>query len=178
MKKYFLLICCASLFVGCNKPAEQVAEPVVEAKPLPTEFADLKYMEMGKQGIASLASGDVDGWMSSFADNAVYVWSSGDSLVGKQAITEYWKDRRNNVIDSLTFMNDVWLPIQVNEPQRSVVARGVWLLSWYQVVTKYKNGKKIGMWIHTDLHFDNNDKIDRAIQYIDRAPINAALAKK
>ena len=34
------------------------------------------------------------------------------------------------------------------------------------------------MWIHTDLHFNENDKIDRLIQYLDRAPINAALAKK
>jgi len=178
MKKYLALFCCASIFLACSKPAETVTEPIVETKPLPTEFADLKYTEIGKQGIASLSAGDVDGWMSAFADNAVYVWSSGDSLVGKQAITDYWKDRRNNIIDSLTFTNDVWLPIKVNEPQQSVVARGVWLLCWYQVATKYKNGKKIGMWIHTDLHFNESDKIDRAIQYLDRAPINAALAKK
>lgn len=178
MKNYLLLFCCASILLACSKPAETVPEPVVEAKPMPTEFADLKYMEIGKQGIANMSSGNVDGWMSAFADNAVYVWSSGDSLVGKQAITDYWKDRRTNVIDSITFMNDVWLPIKVNEPQQRVVTRGVWLLSWYQVLTKYKNGKKLGMWIHTDMHFDNNDKIDRAIQYIDRAPINAALAKK
>jgi hypothetical protein len=116
--------------------------------------------------------------MEAFADNAVYVWSSGDSLNGKKAITDYWKDRRSNVIDSLTFMNDVWLPIKVNEPQQKVVKRGVWLLSWYQVSTKYKNGKKVGMWVHTDMHFNENDKIDRVIQYLDRAPINAALAKK
>jgi len=28
------------------------------------------------------------------------------------------------------------------------------------------------------MHFDANDKIDHAIQFIDRAPIAAALAKK
>ena len=145
---------------------------------MPTEFADLKYIDVGKQGLADLASGNIDGWASQFADDAHYVWSSGDSLVGKAAITDYWKDRRGNVIDSITFTNDVWLPVKVNEPQRSVVARGVWLLGWYQVLTKYKNGKKVGMWIHTDYHFNESDQIDRVILYIDRAPINAALAKK
>ena len=32
-------------------------------------------------------------------------------------------------------------------------------------------------WIHTDQHFDANDKIDRVIQYLDRVPINAASKK-
>ena len=32
-------------------------------------------------------------------------------------------------------------------------------------------------WIHTDYHFDRNDKVDRVIQYIDKAAINAALPK-
>jgi hypothetical protein len=31
--------------------------------------------------------------------------------------------------------------------------------------------------IHTDMHFNDADKIDRVIQYLDRVPINAALAK-
>lgn len=178
MKNYFLLLCCASILLACSKPAETMQEPIVEAKPMPTEFADLKYMDIGKQGISNLATGNVDAWMEAFTDNAVYIWSSGDSIVGKQAITAYWKDRRSNVIDTISFMNDIWLPIKVNEPQKSVVDPGVWLLSWYQVLTKYKNGKAVGMWIHTDLHFNDSDKIDKVIQYIDRAPINAALAKK
>jgi hypothetical protein len=40
---------------------------------------------------------------------------------------------------------------------------------------KYKNGKKLAFWVHTDYHYDANNKIDRAVQYIDRAPINSAL---
>ena len=31
--------------------------------------------------------------------------------------------------------------------------------------------------IHTVQHFDANDKIDRVVQYLDRVPINAAMAK-
>jgi hypothetical protein len=43
---------------------------------------------------------------------------------------------------------------------------------------KYKTGKSMTQWIHTDLHFDANDKIDRVIMYLDRVPIAAAMSKK
>jgi hypothetical protein len=142
-----------------------------------SEFADAKYTEWGKKLIAQMSSGDMDGWLSNYADNAVYLWSAGDSLAGKTAIDKYWRDRRMNVIDSISFSNDIWLPIKVNTPQRGPDAAGIWLLSWYQVNVKYKNGKKLMFWTHLDHHFDANDKIDRSIQYIDRAPINAALGK-
>jgi len=116
--------------------------------------------------------------MNAYADNAVYIWSVGDSLVGKAAIANYWKDRRTKLIDSVTFLNDIWLPIKVNTPQRGPDMKGVWLLGWRQVMVKYKNGKKLGFWVHADAHFDGNDKIDRVIEYIDRAPIDKDLAKK
>ena len=148
------------------------------AKPQPTEFADPKYTDIGKQGLAALSSGDVDKWMAMFADNAKYYWNGGDSLIGKAAISDYWTKRRKDVIDSLTYTNDIWLPVKVNEPQQPVQAPGVWLLSWFQVRSKYKNGKTMSQWIHTDYHFDANDKIDVVVQYIDRAPIIAALGHK
>ena len=181
MKKLLVLVFGTSLFIACNneksaedKAATTTTETAKEAAP--AEFADAKYAAIGKKGIAALSSGDVDGWMNGYADNAVYVWNNGDSIAGKSAITEYWKKRRTEVIDSISFSNDIWLPVKVNKPQ-SVEAPGVWLLGWYQVSAKYKTGKRMAQWIHTDMHFDANDKIDRVIQYIDRAPINAATAK-
>lgn len=148
-----------------------------EKKKPPIEITDEKYMDMGRKMTAQFSSGDIDGWLSNYADNAVFQWSSGDSLAGKEAISKYWKERRMNVIDSITMTSDIWLPVKVNTPQQGPDAPGVWLLSWYMVDVKYKNGKKLGFWVHTDHHFDANDKIDRTVQYIDRAPINAALAK-
>lgn len=120
--------------------------------------------------------GDIDGWMATFADNAVYVWNNGDSIAGKPAITAYWKKRRSDVIDSISFTNQIWLPIKVNQPQ-SVEQPGVWLLSWHLTMAKYKTGKRMAQWMHTDYHFDASDKIDRVIQYLDRVPINAATKK-
>lgn len=171
----------ASLFLlACNdnKQAEAVTEApaAATATPGPAEFADARYSEIGKKATTALGAGNIDGWMADFADNAVYLFNNGDSIAGKPAITEYWRKRRTEVIDSLQFTNSIWLPVKVNQPQ-SIEAPGVWLLSWYQVDVRYKTGKRITQWMHTDMHFDANDKIDRVIMYLDRAPILAATKK-
>lgn len=180
MKAPFITLLCATTLLACTKPAEKPAEPVAaEVKPTPdVEFADAKYTEIGKKALAELAAGDIEAWSANLADNVRYLWSAGDSLVGKQAVHDYWKDRRANVIDSITVINDIWLPVKVNKSQRGPDAPGVWLFSWYMVKVKYKNNQKLAMWIHNDLHFDASDKVDIFVQYIDRAPVNAALAKK
>jgi ketosteroid isomerase-like protein len=180
MKHVFLIGILSSLLIGCNtdKPAEQKEEAAATtaAKTQPAEFADAKYSEVGKKSLSSLAKGDVDGWVADYADNAVFMWNGGDSLVGKPAITAYWKKRRAEVIDSLSFSDEIYLPVKVNQPQ-SVEAPGVWLLSWARVDAKYKSGKKMNQLIHHVMHFNDQDKIDRVIQYIDRSVINAATAK-
>lgn len=181
MKTIHYFVVLGLLFiVACNNEPAPTTEPAAEttpATPAPAEFADAKYAAIGKQGVADLAAGNVDGWMNSFADNAVYVWNSGDSLAGKPAITDYWKKRRGEAIESMSFSNEIYLPVKVNQPQ-SVEQSGIWVLCWYQVTAKYKaTGKSMSQWIHTDLHFDANDKIDRVIQYVDRVPINAASTK-
>ncbi|HVM88550.1 MAG TPA: nuclear transport factor 2 family protein [Puia sp.] len=184
MKKMLMLAAGYCFLLACNnnKPAEtnsaatDTTAKTTEQKPPPqSEFADAKFTDIGKKNLQQLSSGDIDGWMNSFADNAKYRWSSGDSLEGKAAIATYWKERRTKVIDSITFINDIWLPIKINKPQKGPDSEGNWLLSWYMVNVKYKNGKKLMFWVHTDMHFDANDKIDQFIQYIDRAPINKAL---
>ncbi len=182
MKKLMPLVLISFLFFACSssndKPVVTTdSAAVAPAKVLPTEIADSKYSDIGKKGLDALSSGDIDGWMTMFADNAVYIWNDGDSLSGKAAITTYWKKRRSEVIDSLSFLMPIFLPIKVNVPQQTVDLPGVWLLSWHLTSAKYKTGKHMMQWMHTDLHFDNNDKIDRVIQYLDRVPINAATKK-
>lgn len=183
MRKHNFLLCLPLLLLACKdqqKPAEPTAKPMVKSatattKPMQSEFADAKYTEMGKQMLQQFESGNIDQYANNYADNAVYQWSSGDSLAGKAAIINYWKNRRANVIDKIRFSNDIWLPIKVNKPQRGPDLPGVWLLNWYQVNVTYKNGKSLQFWVHQDHHFNNENKIDRSVQYIDRAPINAAM---
>jgi len=173
----FMFIACSSPKTDDKTPATNDSAVVAPAKPLPTEIADQKYVDIGKSGNASLSSGNIDAWMSSFADNAVYIWNNGDSLAGKAKITDYWKQRRGNVIDSISFSMDIWLAVKVNEPQNAAHLPGIWLLGWYLTKAKYKTGKSMTQWIHTVMHFDANDKIDRVVQFLDRAPINAATKK-
>lgn len=183
MRMFLTGLVCSCMFIACNNAADSGTtvgsspDTAKKAAPQQAEFADAKYTEAGKAALAKFQSGDVDGWLSEYDDNAVFQWSNGDSLAGKQAIVAYWKNRRANVIDSIKFTNDIWLPIKVNTPQRGPDVPGVWLLSWYQVDVKYKTGKKLTFWVHTDYHYNTSDKIDRAIQYIDFAPIKAANTK-
>ena len=182
MKKIFFWLLIAVFFISCNNEAAKTSSGSGDSsaksadKKAQAEFADPKYVEMGKKSQAAFAAGDIDGWIAGFADNAVYAWNSGDSLAGKAAITDYWKKRRAEVIDSIVFSNHIWLPIKVNQPQ-STEAPGVWLLSWYQTHAKYKTGKSMTQWMHMAMHFNSDDKIDRAIAYLDRAPINEATKK-
>ncbi len=180
MKNALLILFCSALLMGCTKPKEEATEPAADVKPPQAEIVtDSKYAEMAKKALENLSSGNIDGFVSDFADSAVYYWSAGDSLAGKAAIIAYWKDRRGNVIESLSYSDDIWLTIQVNEPQRGPDLKGIWLMGWWKTTVTYKNGQSVKpFWVHTDYHFNSSDKIDVVIQYIDRAPINAALAAK
>jgi hypothetical protein len=183
MRKILLGTICLIMAAACkNDEGEKGTSQTVIAGEstkgqAPVEFADQKYVDMGKKTLQQFASGDIDGWATGFADNIIFRWSSGDSLVGKEAITRYWKDRRKNVVSSIETSNGIWLPIKVNQPQ-SIEEKGIWLLNWHQVKATYKNNETLNFWVHIDMHYNNDQKIDQIIQYVDRAPINAALAKK
>jgi ketosteroid isomerase-like protein len=167
----FLISCKAENATDENASAAMVADST-DAKP-PAEFADPKYVDMVRSGLDAFEKGDIAGWLSFYSDDAVYSWNNGDSLAGKQAISDYWTKRRAEVIDSLTFSDHIFVPLRVNTSQ-SVEDTGVWVLAWYQIDAKYKTGKSMTQWSHADLHFNADGKIDQSIHYIDRAPINEA----
>lgn len=171
-------MCALAFTLYACQPAATDSAPAEEAQstPPPAEFADAKYADLARKSIATLGSGDVAGWLNGFADNAVYNWNYGDSLVGKAAIAEYWTKRRTEVIESMKFSEEIYLPVKVNQPQATEAA-GVWALCWYRVDATYKTGKSMTQYIHTALHFDSNDKVDILIQYLDRASIAAATTE-
>jgi ketosteroid isomerase-like protein len=184
MKKLFGWLICSALLFSCNespKTAEQndskAGSDALASEKKDYEFADDKFIDIAKKHTAYLESGDIDGWMNDFSDNAVYRWNNFDSLAGKAAITDYWKKRRTDVIDSMSFTDAIWMSVKVNKPQAPGQLAGNYALSWYVVTAKYKTGKTMKQRIHTAFHFDANDKIDRVSQYLDRALINAAMAQ-
>ena len=137
-------------------------------------FGDDKYVQIAKQTMQDLASNNVDGFGSSYADNAIYRFSGGDSLNGKQAITDYWKKRRSEVIDSLSYSSEAWMPVNVTNPMYTGQLTGNYALAWNTVHAKYKSGKSMSQRMHMVFHFDNNDKVDRVTQFLDRVPVVAA----
>lgn len=172
MKNLFLAMAALVLF-ACTPPAkEESTEPM---EPAPLEVGDTKFVDVAKSGLQAFNSKNVDGFVSGFADNAIYRFNNGDSLAGKQAIADYWNERFTNVIQTISIENDVWVPLKVNQSPANVVTQGDWVLGWFMVTATYKTGKSMTQWIHTDYHFDNNGKIDQVIQYIDRASIMAAM---
>lgn len=188
MRKIFLPFALLAVLNSCKneqKAVETTDDPLVKTtavtvdeKPKPVEFADTKYMDMGKVMMKQFADGEIDAYGENFADNAVYLYSSGDSIAGKKAIVDYWKARRASVIKSVVMSNDIWLPIKVNQPQKGPDMKGTWLMGWHQVNVEYKNGKALQFWAHQDMHYNDDNKVDRLIMYMDRAPINAALGIK
>jgi ketosteroid isomerase-like protein len=183
MKRRIAFALCVLALWSCNapKPAEEPAktdaQPVTAEAPKPFEFADQKYVDICKDAMAKLSSGDVDGFINNYADNAVYRWNSFDSLAGKAAITEYWKNRRQNVITKLTFTDAIWLSLKVTDANKENVRKGNWVLGWYTTDATYKTGKSIHQAMHMLYHFNNEDKIDEIIHYLDRGAVQAASGK-
>ena len=140
---------------------------------MPMELAGPMYRNIAKEGLMYLAEKDVDGFVDKFSDNAVYRFNNLDSLSGKESIKAYWSDRMTNVIDRLEISDDVWLPIKVNESEN--VRTGDWVLNWSRVKATYKTGKSMTQFVHTVYHFDKAGKIDQVTQFVDQAPIIAAL---
>lgn len=180
MRKIFFGVICSALLIACNDQTksdnaanEQASVSSAGNKP-PTEVLDLKEADGVKASFAALSKGDVDAMLTNYADDATHFWSAGDSAVGKTAIADYWKGRLK-LIDSLTFSETIVLPIRINESQSPQYATtGKWVLAWTFSHVKYKNGKKLDFWAHTDYYFNDAGKIANVIQYIDRAPIMEA----
>lgn len=178
MKKLCFILLSSVLVWGCSPPKPESDVKEEPATPQPVEIGESKYIDIAKGALQSLCEGNIDAFTSVFADNAKFTWNYLDSLEGKQAISDYWKDRRGNVIDTLITSNEVWLAIKANESPAPGVPTGTWVFAWYKVTAKYKaTGKSMTQWIHQLQHFDAGDKVDYFSQYIDRVPIMAATKK-
>jgi hypothetical protein len=173
----FALLGCA-LLCACGQPKPEAEESAAPATPQPIEIGDAKYIDVSKKALKAICEGNIDAFVADLADNAKFNWNYLDSLEGKQAITDYWKERRGNVIDTLITSNEVWLVLKANEPVAPTLPTGTWVFAWYKATATYKaTGKSMTQWIHQTQHFDANGKVDYTYQFLDRVPIMAALKK-
>lgn len=181
MKKIISVLVIAAFLFSCNNDKKDEAKTetpspaaTADVKKPATELLDLSVADGIKKSFAAFSKADMDGMTAGYDDNIRYTWSGGDSLVGKQAVKDYYTGRWK-LIKSINFSNEIVLPLQVNESQAPAAAPpGKWVLYWTMVDVTYKNGKNIKFWMHNVNHFNASDKIDFIGQYIDRHPIMEA----
>jgi len=178
MKKNFIMAMGCLLFIACNNEKKEESKMDDSKKTMSSdekkpanELLDLSAADPIKKSFAAFSKADVDGMTAVYDDNVRYTWSSGDSLIGKKAVTDYYKGRWK-LIDSVTVSNEIVLPVQINESQQPKYAPpGKWILYWAMLDVKYKNGKKINFWLHNVNHMNDAGKVDFVGQYLDRHQI-------
>lgn len=182
MKKIFLLATACAFLFACNnekkddkKMDDSPGTTTVskDGKKPASELLDLSVADPIKKSFAAFSKGDVDGMTADFDDNIRYTWSGGDSVIGKQAVKDYYTGRLK-LIQSISFSNEIVLPIQVNESQSPAAPVGKWVLYWTMTDVTYKNGKNLKFWMHNVNHFNDAGKVDFVGQYMDRHPIMEA----
>lgn len=178
MKKIISVIFVAAFLFACNNEEKKGDGTTTDAKSetgkAPVELLnDSNLVNSIKTAFTAFESKDIEGYTANLADNVMFRWSGGDSLAGKQAVKDYYSGRFN-IIDNIKFSDYIFLPVMANVSPNGVIPAGKWMLSWYKVDVKYKNGKAITFWAHNTQHYNDAGKIDFFSQYIDRHPLMEA----
>ncbi|HAC24991.1 MAG TPA: hypothetical protein DCE81_08760, partial [Cytophagales bacterium] len=78
MKNAFVILILGFVGFSCETKKEETA------KPEPITIGDITRSEICRASLDGLSKGDIDSFVGPMADNAVYVFNNGDSLVGKE----------------------------------------------------------------------------------------------
>ena len=177
MKKILPVIFIAAVLFACNSEEKKAETSTTDSKTetgkAPVELInDSSFLASSKATMTAFENKDINGYTANMADNIKFRWSNGDSLVGLQAVKDYWSGRFNNVIDTIRFSNHIFLPVMANvSPNGGTTPSGKWMLNWHMVNVKYKNGKTLNFWVHNAQHYNDAGKIDDYAQYMDRHPV-------
>jgi len=168
---FVLLLAGLGLAAAAQKAPKAGARQAKNAMGKPAmEFADGRFIETGKAAAKLFEQGRIEEWADYLSPDAVYMWSNGDSLAGRSAVIQYWRERWNTVVSGLKFSEEIWLPIQVNAADAGPEP-GTWVLTWHRVDATYRNGKSLTFHVHLVHHFNEAGKIDRTINYMDHSKI-------
>jgi hypothetical protein len=180
MKKILFGVFISAFLIACSnetkeetKPAATESAPASDTKKTGDEILAMSEADEAKGILLAFSKGDVNGMTAAFDENARVYWAGGDSIIGKKAVQDYWNGRMK-LIETLQVVDQVLLPVKVNTSQAPQHALGKWVLVWTNVSVKYKNGKSLNFWTHSDYHYNSAGKIDVGIHYMDRHPIMEA----
>lgn len=177
MKRILLGVVISVFIFACSDEkkddATVASETKSDDKKTTDELLDMSETEGVRKSFDAFSKGDIDGFTAGLDDNVRFLWSSGDSLVGKQAVKDYY-NARWKLIDSLHFSDHILVPIRANLKQSEHAPTGKWVLHWTFAHVKYKNGKKLDFWVHNVNHYNDAGKVDFLGQYLDRGPLMEA----
>lgn len=173
MKKVLVVFSTLAMF-ACN-PATDAAKTEVQAEtsvPAASGVASVilpaAECKPLQDAIQAYADGNLDAFLAGMDDNVkIYYPGPGDSLVGKQALTQFFKTRQDSVV-SAEALNPVYMAMD-NKEVNNGAAPGKWLMAWYQWKIKYKNGKTAQFPLQITQHMNAAGKVDMGIWYYDMA---------
>ena len=105
MKKIISAICIAALLFACNNEEKKAETAAPDAKSetaaAPVELInDSNLVNSVKAAFTAFENKDIEGYTANLDDNVIFSWSGGDSLIGKQAVKN-WYTARFNIIDNI-----------------------------------------------------------------------------
>ncbi len=179
MKNLVFLIIASLFIVACGQTQEEAppAQEVVSVEPAPVLgvlVTEEKYVPELRNAMEAMGQGDIGAFTSVMSDDVVYMFNHLDSLVGKQAVNDWWQDRFDNDLQSVSFSQNIWLSLDVEEPRYPTVQPGDYVMLWTLVTGTYSTGKTMTQFIHIVYHFNDAGKVDRVTQFVDRVPIMEA----
>ena len=172
MKRTLIVLAAFGLFACTNA---QKDEAKTEMKDVPTDVSGVKSKvlpdaenQLMRDGIKAYADGNVDAFLATMSDSVkIYYPGPGDSLVGKDAIRKFFKNRQDSV-SSASMEAPVFLAVDAQDPAQNVMP-GKWLMAWYRWNIKYKNGKSVNFPIQVTQHVNDAGKVDFGVWYYDVA---------
>lgn len=178
MKKILLGVFFSAWMLSCNnQKKEETSTPSPTTASEPAKNADellaMSETDGVKKSLEAFSKGDINAMTADYDDNVRQTWSSGDSLIGKKAVQDYYTGRWK-ILKSLNFSEFILLPVKVNKQQSQFAPTGKWVLAWSLAHVEYKNNKKLDFWVHNVYHYNDAGKIDFVGQYLDRHPIMEA----
>lgn len=174
MKKILFVFSTLFMF-ACNSASTDQAKTEVQpeaASPAASTVASVilpasEYKPM-QDAIQAYADGNLDAFLAGMDDNVkIYYPGPGDSLVGKQAVTQFFKTRLDSVV-SAAAVRPVFMAMD-NREVNNGAAPGKWIMAWYTWNIKYKNGKTAVFPIQITQHMNAAGKVDMGIWYYDVA---------
>jgi hypothetical protein len=174
-----LLLFLSLIVVFSCTPYEEKSEP--EEHPSGFAMTDMTYAEITEASIKNLAAFDFETWGTQLADDIEYHFPDGDQnsrtkLIGKEAVLNWWKDwEANSGVTSMTMGDLVVIPVSSSSKVSSTGLAGNYGLAWVTTRLGFDNGNTVSFRMNMDLHFNEENKIDRIFSYYDRTGLIQAM---